>query len=194
MTVDYAHYESPLDSPIGPLVAAVTTRGLCALCFGDYWERQRRDLERWLGPVPFRETAPRLDLARCLEDYFAGALTALDGLEVDLHGTAFQRRVWSALRRVPAGTTTSYHELAEQVGCRGGARAVGAANGANPVALVIPCHRVIRADGGLCGYGGGVARKEWLLRHEGVRISSRKEENAFRGVPARPRNATEGVA
>jgi methylated-DNA-[protein]-cysteine S-methyltransferase len=103
-----------------------------------------------------------------LRDYFAGDLQALDAIGVDPAGTPFQQEVWAALRRIPAGTTLSYGELAASVGCKAGARAVGAANGSNPIALIIPCHRVIRGDGSLCGYGGGVWRKAWLLRHEGI--------------------------
>jgi methylated-DNA-[protein]-cysteine S-methyltransferase len=103
-----------------------------------------------------------------LRAYFDGVLDALDSLPVDLAGTPFQRKVWSALRTIPAGTTKSYAALAETVGITGGARPVGTANGRNPVAIVIPCHRVIGADGSLTGYAGGLARKRWLLRHEGA--------------------------
>ena len=104
-----------------------------------------------------------------LERYFAGDLGALASVRVDPGGTVFQRRVWSALRQLPPGRTASYGDLARAVGAAGAARAVGAANGSNPVAIVIPCHRVIGADGGLTGYAGGVERKQWLLRHEGSR-------------------------
>ncbi|TMA44133.1 MAG: methylated-DNA--[protein]-cysteine S-methyltransferase, partial [Deltaproteobacteria bacterium] len=90
-------------------------------------------------------------------------------IRVDPGGTEFQRRVWGALRKVPPGRTVSYGELARAVGAPGAARAVGAANGSNPVGIVIPCHRVIGADGSLTGYAGGVERKEWLLGHEGNR-------------------------
>ncbi|TMB38023.1 MAG: MGMT family protein [Deltaproteobacteria bacterium] len=86
-------------------------------------------------------------------------------------GTPFQRKVWKALRTIQPGRTTSYRALAEQIGCPGAFRAVGAANGQNPISLVVPCHRVIAADGTLCGYGGGLWRKEWLLRHEGALLA-----------------------
>jgi methylated-DNA-[protein]-cysteine S-methyltransferase len=105
-------------------------------------------------------------VARALAAYFSGDLTAIDTLTVAPDGTPFQRRVWAALRTIPPGSTWSYAELAAAVGSV--ARAVGAANGANPVALVVPCHRVIGADGGLVGYGGGLPIKRWLLRHEGA--------------------------
>lgn len=100
--------------------------------------------------------------------YFAGDAGALDGLAVDPGGTPFQTKVWMTLREIGAGTTWSYAELAERVGSPAAVRAVGAANGANPIPLVLPCHRVIGKNGKLVGYGGGLSRKEWLLRHEGV--------------------------
>jgi methylated-DNA-[protein]-cysteine S-methyltransferase len=91
---------------------------------------------------------------------------------VDLGGTAFQQRVWAALREIPAGRTVSYGEIAAAVGSPTAVRAVGAANGRNPVPIVVPCHRVIRADGNLCGYGGGIERKRWLLEHEAALVPS----------------------
>lgn len=101
--------------------------------------------------------------------YFSGDLAALDVLAVDPGGTPFQARVWRALRTIPPGTTVSYGELAVRIGSEHAVRAVGAANGANPIPIVIPCHRVIGAHGKLVGYGGGLERKAWLLRHEGAR-------------------------
>lgn len=106
---------------------------------------------------------------RCaLTRYFAGVLDALDALAVDPVGTPFQREVWSALRRIPPGTTWSYGALAATIGRPRAVRAVGMANGANPIGVVVPCHRVIGADRSLTGYGGGLARKRWLLTHEGA--------------------------
>ncbi len=157
-----------IDSPLGPLFRAWGAKGLRLLSFGEHGEWHRRALERQGGAGTWRTAKPPAEVMRSLAAYFGGEITALDGLDVDLAGTPFQRRVWAALRRIPAGQTASYIGLAAEVGCPGGARAVGAANGANPVAIVVPCHRVVRADGSLCGYGGGVWRKEWLLRHEGV--------------------------
>ena len=95
-------------------------------------------------------------------------MASLDEVDVELHGTDFQQRVWHALRSVAAGTTSSYAELARKVGAPAAVRAVGAANGANPVAVVLPCHRIIGSNGTLTGYGGGLDRKRWLLNHEGV--------------------------
>ena len=107
-------------------------------------------------------------VTRALEAYFAGELTAIDSLAVAFEsGTEFQLSVWRALRSVPCGTTWSYGQLARHIGRPSAVRAVGLANGANCVAIVVPCHRVIGADGTLTGYGGGLPRKKWLLAHEG---------------------------
>jgi methylated-DNA-[protein]-cysteine S-methyltransferase len=105
-------------------------------------------------------------LRRSLDAYFAGALDALDNVAIDPGGTPFQQSVWSALRRVPPGETTTYLALARTIGAPAAVRAVGAANGANPIWLVIPCHRAIGSDGRLVGYAGGLERKRWLLEHE----------------------------
>jgi len=100
-------------------------------------------------------------------------LPAIDDLEVATAGTTFQRDVWRELRRIPVGQTISYSELAQRIGRPKAVRAVGLANGANPVSIVVPCHRVIGANASLTGYGGGLHRKVWLLEHEGVRLASR---------------------
>jgi methylated-DNA-[protein]-cysteine S-methyltransferase len=107
-------------------------------------------------------------LTTALRAYFAGDLAAIAGLHVVFHGTEFQRTVWSALRTIPCGETRSYGELARQIGRSSAVRAVGLANGANPVGIVVPCHRVIGSNGTLTGYGGGLERKRWLLSHEGA--------------------------
>ena len=122
-------------------------------------------------------TAPRtggpFDAVReQLDAYFAGALDAFD-LELDPHGTPFQQRVWKELVTIPYGETISYSELARRLGDPKLVRAVGLANGRNPISIVIPCHRVIGADGSLVGYGGGLERKRWLLEHEAVAAGSR---------------------
>ncbi|MHB8055173.1 MAG: methylated-DNA--[protein]-cysteine S-methyltransferase [Candidatus Aminicenantales bacterium] len=103
--------------------------------------------------------------ARQLGEYFAGKRRVFD-LPLDLNGTPFQREVWGALQKVPFGETTSYGEIARRIGRPAAVRAVGAANGRNPVSIIVPCHRIVGADGRLTGYGGGLWRKEWLLRHE----------------------------
>lgn len=107
-------------------------------------------------------------MASRLERYFAGEFEALGGVALDPGGTAFQRRVWTALGRIARGTTLAYGALARDLGLPDAVRAVGAANGANPIAILVPCHRVVASDGGLTGYGGGLARKKWLLEHEGA--------------------------
>lgn len=113
------------------------------------------------------ETASRpLEATRAILNYFDGDLAAIDALPVQAQGTAFQREVWTALRSIPCGATVSYMRLAGQISRPRAVRAVGLANGANPVAVVVPCHRVIGANGKLTGYGGGIERKAWLLRHE----------------------------
>jgi methylated-DNA-[protein]-cysteine S-methyltransferase len=109
--------------------------------------------------------------SRLLGSYFAGDLRAIDALVVRTGGTSFQREVWAALRTIPAGQTVSYGALAKRLNRPSAMRAVGMANGANPVSIVVPCHRVIGADGSLTGYGGGLPRKRWLLEHEGLRVA-----------------------
>jgi methylated-DNA-[protein]-cysteine S-methyltransferase len=156
-----------LDSPMGAITVAVRDGRLCALNFVDHWPRQVAWLERRLGPLTFRRSADPAGVVSCLSAYLAGDLAALDSVVVEAHGTPFQRRVWTRLREVRAGTTVSYGELARAIGEPTAVRAVGAANGANPVSIVVPCHRVIGCDGRMVGYGGGLERKLWLLRHEG---------------------------
>lgn len=154
-----------VESPIGPLTLGDRAERLCMLHFAADGPRIDDVLERWYPDEPrVRRELPRLRAA--LSRYFAGELQALDALAVELNGTAFQKQVWQALRRIPPGSTISYAELARRIGEPAAVRAVGAANGANPVALVVPCHRVIGSDGSLTGYGGGLERKRWLLDHE----------------------------
>ena len=143
-----------------------------ALDFLDFESRMRRILRRHYGAdgqdfILEDRTAPP-GIACALRDYFTGDLTAIDAVPVATNGTPFQRDVWAALRTIRAGTTLSYAALARQLGRPKSVRAVGLANGANPVTIVVPCHRVIGADGNLTGYGGGIDRKRWLLAHEGI--------------------------
>jgi len=116
-------------------------------------------------PTLVRDEAPFAELIEQLERYFAGERVEFD-IPLSLEGTPFQRRAWAALREIPYGETISYGEQAARLGSPGASRAVGLANGRNPIAIVVPCHRVIGADGRLTGYGGGLERKAWLLRHE----------------------------
>lgn len=146
---------------------------LRALDWEDYEPRMHRLLRLHYGEGRVRlEANPRASTARrALEAYYAGVLSVLDTLRVQTGGTAFQREVWAALRSIQVGTTTTYGSLAAQLGRPKAMRAVGMANGANPIGIVVPCHRVIGADASLTGYGGGIARKHWLLAHEGVTIA-----------------------
>ncbi len=125
-------------------------------------------LRRHYGASGFqlREVSPPSEAARALLAYFDGNLDAIAELPTATNGTEFQRTVWSALRRIPAGRTVSYGTVAAQIGRPEAVRAVGLANGANPIAIVVRCHRVIGADASLTGYGGGLYRKRWLLVHE----------------------------
>jgi methylated-DNA-[protein]-cysteine S-methyltransferase len=159
----FAKIEIP--SPAGTLMAAARDQALCALAFADHWKAALASLERRFGEIKFGAPFPDRPAAR-LRAYLRGDLAAMDELPVDVDGTPFQMRVWKALRTIPAGETLSYRELAQRAGSPGAVRAVGNANGKNPVGLVIPCHRVIHADGTIGGYGGGIPRKKWLLEHE----------------------------
>jgi len=154
------------DSPIGPLAIATDDDILLAIDFnGDVKSLARRlSLPDTADAFP-HAARPVLDR---LEAYFAGDLAALDQIAVRPAGTPFQRRVWDALRTIRAGTTSSYRDLAACIGSPSAVRAVGAANGANPIPIVVPCHRVIGTNGALVGYGGGLDRKRWLLAHEGI--------------------------
>lgn len=116
---------------------------------------------------------PARDPGRCalaLDAYFRGELAIIESLSVDAGGTPFQRAVWRALRAIPAGRTMSYAELARHIGCPSAVRAVGRANGANPISVVVPCHRLVGTNGSLTGYGGGLERKRWLLAHEAAAV------------------------
>jgi methylated-DNA-[protein]-cysteine S-methyltransferase len=160
--------KSRMATPAGAIVLVVRGRALVALVFEDHWKGMIDELARRFGEFTFKENMQTATLAGALKSYFAGDLGALDRVEVDTDGTPFQEEVWRALRRIPAGTTWSYGRLAREIGRPSATRAVAAANGANPVSIVIPCHRVIGSDGSLTGYGGGLPRKRWLLVHEGA--------------------------
>ncbi len=159
-------------SPLGRmLIVSDADRRLRALDWEDHEERMERGLTRIYRRQPLQlvsGTAPAA-IRRALEHYFAGKLQAIDAIPVQTGGTPFQSNVWRALRTVPAGTTLSYGRMAQQLKCPLAVRAVGFANGSNPISVVVPCHRLIGADGSLTGYGGGLERKRWLLEHEGVR-------------------------
>jgi len=164
-TLDRAEVETPLGR-----VLLLAHRGkLVGLEFSDRPRRcavLRHQLARALGPFDERPVRDAAGAGGRLRRYFAGDRRALAEQPVTSHGTPFQRAVWRALRRIPAGKPVSYGALARRIGRPSAVRAVGAANGANPVALFVPCHRVIASDGSPHGYGGGLDRKRWLLAHE----------------------------
>jgi methylated-DNA-[protein]-cysteine S-methyltransferase len=156
-------------TPIGEMVIVADGDGnLRVVEWSDHDDRIERSLRRQYGENGFALEAGknRHGLADAIKRYFAGELRAIDGLPVKTAGTEFQREVWRALREIPCGTTISYGDLARRIGNPAAVRAVGLANGANPVGVIVPCHRVIGADGSLTGYGGGIERKRWLLQHE----------------------------
>ncbi len=159
------------ETPIGELMVVADEDGnLRGIDWVDHEERLRQLLRSQYGSHRI-QLEPAQDpggLTRAMSAYFAGDLSAIDGLPVQTGGTPFQRTVWQALREIRCGTTLSYGELARRIGRPSAVRAVGLANGANPVSIVVPCHRVIGSDGGLTGYGGGIERKRWLLAHEGA--------------------------
>jgi methylated-DNA-[protein]-cysteine S-methyltransferase len=161
-----------IDTPLGRLTLAVDAEGrLCLVGWLDGHERMTRALRGLAGGATntLRRVVDPGGLSSALRAYFSGQLEAIDTLPVREAGSAFQRRVWHALREIPCGETRSYSELALHIGQPTAVRAVGLANGANPVGIVVPCHRVIGANGTLTGYGGGLERKRWLLSHERAR-------------------------
>jgi methylated-DNA-[protein]-cysteine S-methyltransferase len=160
-------------SPVGELLLTASDRALKAVHFPN----------SPMGPLSVTWSSPAVPLSAGrrggteeeilertgaqLAEYFAGTRTTFD-LPLDPPGTAFERRVWDALRAIPYGTTVSYGELARRLGDGRATRAVGAANGKNPIPIIVPCHRVVGSRGELTGFGGGLERKRWLLEHEGV--------------------------
>ena len=156
-------------TPIGAMIIAADREGnLRVALFAEDEEVVRHYLRLQCGSdaFMFEAIANPHGLSDAVRRYFAGELDAIDRIPVETGGTSFQRKVWLALRSIPCGATTSYGKLAQEIGHPAAVRAVGTANGANPVAVVLPCHRVIGANGSLTGYGGGIERKRWLLNHE----------------------------
>lgn len=158
---------SRLASPIGEILLVTDAdRHVRALDFHDHEPRMMRLLGRHYAHVGLTTGAAPASVRTALDAYFSGDIDALNALGVSTGGTDFQRSVWRALRTIPAGRTWAYGRLAQAVGRPSAVRAAGLANGANPVALIVPCHRVIGANGTLTGYAGGMERKAWLLAHE----------------------------
>jgi len=182
-------YLDRLATPIGEALIVTDQEGvLRAFDWADRESSMARLLRLHYGSLrPEAGDAPA-DIRLRVRRYFDGDAACLAGIAWRTAGTAFQRAVWSALTTIPAGETRSYGALAATIGCPTAVRAVGMANGANPISIVVPCHRVIGADGSLTGYGGGIERKRWLLRHEGATFrghraatatSNRREESSL---------------
>ena len=157
-----------VNTPTGTMLLVTDAEHrLRALDWEDHAQRMNRLLQRHYGDaVQLRETTRPSKARQALNAYFEGDLNAVITLPTATNGTDFQRRVWRALREIPVGQTLSYSALAAKIGRPAAARAVGLANGSNPIAIAVPCHRVIGANAALTGFGGGIERKHWLLRHE----------------------------
>jgi methylated-DNA-[protein]-cysteine S-methyltransferase len=165
-----------LATPLGPLLIwreEGDHGGLLAVEFADHADRLTAGMTRDWGASTVREDPEPERVAGAFGAYFAGDVTALETLPVRVGGSAFRQAAWAYLRTIPAGETRSYADQARAMGKAGAVRAVGSANGANPLGLVVPCHRVVQSGGGLGGYAGGVARKAWLLAHEARHSSLR---------------------
>jgi methylated-DNA-[protein]-cysteine S-methyltransferase len=160
-----------LTTPIGIALLVTDHDGaLCALDWDDYEHRMRELLRLQHGAVDLVDQSAPAVMKNALSAYFDGDLGQLLRVEWRIAGTLFQQKVWTALAKIPAGTTMSYGALAAKIEMPKAIRAVGHANGSNPISVVLPCHRLIGADGSLVKYGGGLERKRWLLRHEGVEV------------------------
>ncbi|MDX6749203.1 methylated-DNA--[protein]-cysteine S-methyltransferase [Geminicoccaceae bacterium 1502E] len=154
----------------GTIILVSDGRSLRALDYDEYEPRMMRLLRARCEDVRLVERDDPQGFSSRLRAYLAGALDAIEAIPVETGGTPFQQRVWQALRTIPAGSTRSYGALAALLGQAGASRAVGHANSLNPVAIVVPCHRVVGANGKLTGYAGGIERKRWLLAHEGASL------------------------
>lgn len=166
-----------LESVLGTLLVVVDGRRLCALDYADTEERMALLLRRRYGAYRLSEVSDPSGFSSRLRAYFDGDIGCLDTVPLSLGGTAFQQQVWTALRAIPPGSVLSYGQLAAKLGQPRAYRAVGMSNALNPIAIVVPCHRLLGVDGSLTGYAGGLARKRWLLRHEGVTLDTLRTEN-----------------
>jgi methylated-DNA-[protein]-cysteine S-methyltransferase len=159
-----------ITSPLGTIMVVTDDVSLCALDFAGYEARMMGLLQQRYSSVELVDSIDPQGFSSKVRAYLAGDYGSLDDIPVNAGGTDFQQLVWQGLRRIPVGTTLSYGELATKLGKPTAARAVGMANSLNPVAIVVPCHRVIGAKAKLTGYAGGLDRKQWLLAHEGIKI------------------------
>jgi methylated-DNA-[protein]-cysteine S-methyltransferase len=157
-----------IETPIGDMILVAKDGVVLLLEFADADDRVAREMRARFGEMELQKASNPFGLSDIIRDYFAGNLHAIDNLITDGGGTQFEQQVWKELRKIPVGATISYGDIARKLGDINLSRAVGIANARNPVAVVVPCHRVIGSDGTMTGYGGGLHRKEWLLRHEGA--------------------------
>jgi methylated-DNA-[protein]-cysteine S-methyltransferase len=157
-----------IETPIGPMILVARDGVLLVLEFNDAKDRAERELRQRFGAYELQSASNPFGLSDKVRDYFTGDLHALDNLLTDGGGTEFEESVWRELKKISCGTTVSYGDIARKLGDIQLSRAVGTANGKNPIAIAVPCHRVIGSNGQLVGYGGGLHRKEWLLKHEGA--------------------------
>jgi len=155
-----------ITTPIGDIAFYVHGTGLCVLDFKDNVQRIDKILRKQFGKYRLTKSSNPFGISDKLKAYFEGDLEALKDIPLNMHGTDFQKTVWAALIDIPAGKTESYADLADRIQNPKAVRAVGMANGLNPVSIIVPCHRVIGKNGTLTGYAGGTDRKAWLLRHE----------------------------
>jgi methylated-DNA-[protein]-cysteine S-methyltransferase len=157
-----------IESPIGNIIIVVDEGKMCALDFEGYEERMMKLLKRRYADVQLKQVDNPQGFSDCVKSYLAGDFKSLDAILVNTGGTPFQQQVWNALREIPTGQTFTYSQLAEKIGRPKATRAVGMTNSLNPIAIVLPCHRVVGANASLTGYAGGLDRKHWLLWHEGA--------------------------
>lgn len=161
-----------ISSPIGTLLIVSDGERLCALDYADYEHRMLKLLRARYEPARLREAKNPGGVSRTIQAYLAGDIACINSVPVHTGGTAFQQKVWRALRAIPPGTAMTYGQLAKKLDCPTAYRAVGMTNALNPIAIVVPCHRLIGANGTLTGYAGGLDRKRWLLAHEGVECAT----------------------
>ncbi|NJP11755.1 MAG: methylated-DNA--[protein]-cysteine S-methyltransferase [Leptolyngbyaceae cyanobacterium RU_5_1] len=167
-----------IDSAIGKILVVSDYESLCAVDFIEYRPRMIQQLRKRDATIALIEKQNPHGFSDRIQAYLAGDYHSLDTIPVKTGGTPFQQQVWLALRTIPLGTVISYGELARQMGKATACRAVGMANSLNPVAIVLPCHRVVGANFSLTGYAGGLERKQWLLQHEGVNLADLSKQRA----------------
>lgn len=160
-----------ISSPLGVLLLVSDGERLCALDYADYEQRMLKLLRARYEQIHLQNAKNPGDVSRRIRSYMEGEVSGIDSIPVDTGGTPFQQQVWSALRAIPPGTVMTYGAMAEKLGKPTAYRAVGMTNALNPIAIVVPCHRLVGANGSLTGYAGGLERKRWLLAHEGVELA-----------------------